>query len=232
MTALRRELGVPQPWAAARSAVVRESVREASLYENLSGMTSEKSTTEPMAVRVRPSSMPAPLDGVDKVIDEWHAERADIDVTSMGIVSRIWRIARHLERKRERDLAEWDTDRGTVDILSMLRRSGAPYRRTAGDLTRHSLITSGGVSQRLEKLERADLVTRHVDTKDRRRVEVELTEKGTELIDSVFGDVMDRDASALADALSPTDQELLVILLRKLLLAFETPVPEQEQKSL
>ncbi|MFI5436384.1 MarR family winged helix-turn-helix transcriptional regulator [Rhodococcus baikonurensis] len=169
----------------------------------------------------RPPAFRQSRDGVDKVIDEWHAERADIDVTSMGIVSRIWRIARHLERQREKNLAEWSTDRGTVDILSMLRRSGPPYRRTAGDLTKHSLITSGGVSQRLEKLERGELITRHVDVNDRRRVEVQLTAKGTALIDSVFGDVMDRDTATLAHALSPTDREMLVILLRKLLLSLE-----------
>ena len=186
--------------------------------ENLTGMT----TTNPVDRNDQaPSRTLSPHDGVDKVIEEWHEERPDIDVGSMGIVSRIWRIARHLEKKRERDLAEWNTDRGTVDILSMLRRSGEPYRRTAGDLTRHSLITSGGVSQRLEKLERGGLITRQVDTVDRRRVEVQLTDKGISLIDSVFGDVMDRDAATLHEALSPTEREMFVILLRKLLLSLE-----------
>lgn len=186
--------------------------------ENLTDMT----TTNPVDSNDQaPSRTLSPHDGVDKVIEEWHEERPDIDVGSMGIVSRIWRIARHLEKKRERDLAEWNTDRGTVDILSMLRRSGEPYRRTAGDLTRHSLITSGGVSQRLEKLERGGLITRQVDTVDRRRVEVQLTDKGIKLIDSVFGDVMDRDAATLHEALSPTEREMFVILLRKLLLSLE-----------
>lgn len=160
-------------------------------------------------------------DGIDKVIEQWNAERPDIDVSSMGVISRIWRIARHLEKQREKNLAEWGTDRGTVDILSMLRRSGPPYRRTAGDLTQHSLITSGGVSQRLEKLERAELITRHVDTGDRRRVEVQLTDKGIELIDSVFGDVMERDSEKLADALNRDECQMLVILLRKLLTSLE-----------
>lgn len=169
----------------------------------------------------------APDDGVDKVIEEWHEERPDIDVSSMGIISRIWRIARRLEKKRERDLAEWNTDRGTVDILSMLRRSGEPYRRTAGDLTKHSLITAGGVSQRLEKLERGGLITRHVDTGDRRRVEVQLTDKGIALIDGVFGDVMERDTANLDEALSPAEREMLMILLRKLLLSLE---PDDQHK--
>ncbi|KQY55702.1 hypothetical protein ASD11_14410 [Aeromicrobium sp. Root495] len=160
-------------------------------------------------------------DGVDRVIANWQRERPDFDVSSIGIVTRVWRIARHLERQRNDYLAEWEADRGTVDILGMLRRSGPPFRRSAGDLTRHSLITSGGVSQRLEKLERAGLVTRHVDVNDRRRVEVQLTDDGIKLIDSVFGDVMVRDATTLADALDDHEQEALQRLLRKLLLSFE-----------
>lgn len=160
-------------------------------------------------------------DGVDRVIANWLRERPDIDVGSMGIVSRIWRVSRHLERRRNGYLSEWDADRGTVDILSMLRRSGKPFRRSAGDLTRHSLITSGGVSQRLEKLERAGLVTRHVDTADRRRVDVQLTEEGIKLLDAVFVDIMRRDSETLAFALKAEEQEELQRLLRKLLLSFE-----------
>lgn len=160
-------------------------------------------------------------DGVDRVIAQWRRERPDIDLDSVGIVSRVYRIARHLEKRRNQYLAEWEADRGTVDILGMLRRSGEPYRRTAGDLTKHSLITSGGVSQRLEKLERAGLITRHVDTADRRRVEVQLTDQGVDLIDAVFGDVTRRDAATLDDVLDDHEQEALTRLLRKLLTSFE-----------
>ena len=118
------------------------------------------------------------VDGVDQVARDWRRERPDIDVSSIGIVTRIWRIARHLENQRREQLAGLGTDRGTMDVLAMLRRSGPPFRRSAGELTRSALITSGGVSQRLEKLERAGLITRHVDTSDRRRVDVELTASG------------------------------------------------------
>jgi DNA-binding MarR family transcriptional regulator len=160
-------------------------------------------------------------DGVDRIEADWNRERPDIDVSSVGIVTRVWRIGRYLERRRNDVLLQWDTDRGTIDILGMLRRAGAPYRRTAGDLSRHSLITSGGVSQRLEKLERAGLVTRHVDTADRRRVEVELTAAGAELIDSVLSASMSEDSSVLAEALSLPEQETLRHLLRKLLVLLE-----------
>lgn len=160
-------------------------------------------------------------DAIDRVLSDWQRERPDIDVSSMGITSRIWRVGRHLEQRRKAQLAEFGSDRGTIDVLGMLRRSGPPYRRSAGELTRSALITSGGVSQRLDKLERAGLVTRHVDTADRRRVDVELTPAGVELVDSVLADLMDREAKALSEALTVPEQERLLQLLRKLLLALE-----------
>ncbi|WP_218616025.1 MarR family winged helix-turn-helix transcriptional regulator [Pseudonocardia abyssalis] len=160
-------------------------------------------------------------DAVDRVERDWQRERPDTDVTSMGVVSRIWRIGRHLEQQRKAQLAAFGSDRGTVDVLGMLRRSGPPFRRSAGELTRSALITSGGVSQRLDKLERAGLVTRHVDLVDRRRVDVELTPAGIELVDSLLDDLMVHDAKVLSDALTAPEQERLAQLLRKFLLALE-----------
>jgi DNA-binding MarR family transcriptional regulator len=162
-----------------------------------------------------------PHDDVDRVERDWQRERPDIDVRSIGIVSRIWRVGRHLERHRKAQLDAFGSDRGTVDVLAMLRRAGPPYRRTAGELTRSALITSGGVSQRLDKLEKAGLVTRHVDVADRRRVDVELTPAGVELIDSVLADLMEHDAKVLSTALTGPEQDDLRHLLRKLLLALE-----------
>lgn len=164
-------------------------------------------------------------DDVDRVESDWRRERPDIDVGSIGIVSRIWRVGRHLEQQRKAQLDEVGTDRGTLDVLAMLRRSGPPYRRTAGELTRNALITSGGVSQRLDKLERAGLVTRHVDTSDRRRVDVELTAAGVHLVDSVLADLMDHDSRVLSTALTVPEQDRLRQLLRKLLLTLEPPSP-------
>lgn len=165
-------------------------------------------------------------DDVDRVERDWRRERPDIDVGSIGIVSRIWRVGRHLEQQRAAQLAEFGSDRGTIDVLAMLRRSGPPFRRSAGELTRSALITSGGVSQRLDKLERAGLVTRHVDLTDRRRVDVQLTPAGVELVDSVLADLMDHDSRVLSDALTVAEQDRLRQLLRKLLLTLEPADPE------
>ena len=162
-------------------------------------------------------------DDIDRVERDWQRERPDIDVSSIGIVSRIWRVGRHLEQQRKAQLDGFGSDRGTIDVLAMLRRAGPPYRRSAGELTRSSLITSGGVSQRLDKLEKAGLVTRHVDVDDRRRVDVELTAAGVELIDSMLADLMEHDSALLTSALTPPEQDRLRQLLRKLLLGLEPP---------
>jgi DNA-binding MarR family transcriptional regulator len=113
----------------------------------------------------------------------------------------------------------------TLDVLAMLRRSGPPFRLTAGELTHHSLISSGGVSQRLEKLERVGLVTRHIHTEDRRRIDVQLTPAGVELIDSILADLMAHEA-ALLDILAPWEQEDLRRVLKRLLARFEPLSPD------
>lgn len=175
-----------------------------------------------LRARPRPVEV-AEHDDIDRVERDWQRECPDIDVGSIGVVSRIWRVGRHLEQLRKAQLGGFGSDRGTVDVLAMLRRAGPPYRRSAGELTRSSLITSGGVSQRLDKLEKAGLVTRHVDVDDRRRVEVELTAAGVELIDSMLADLMEHDSALLASALTPPEQDRLRQLLRKLLLRLEPP---------
>jgi DNA-binding MarR family transcriptional regulator len=171
----------------------------------------------------RRTAEPAPGDdGIDRVVQAWRRERPDIDVSSIGIISRIWRVSRHLERERKDRLAELGTDRVTLDVLAMLRRSGPPYRRTAGELTHASLITSGGVSQRLDKLERAGMVTRHIHPDDRRRIDVELTPVGVQLVDSVLADLMEHE-SKLLDELSDAEQDDLRRTLKRLLARFEHP---------
>jgi len=167
---------------------------------------------------------PVADDGIDQVEQAWRRERPDIDVSSVGIVSRIWRVSRYLERARKERLAELGTDRVALDVLAMLRRSGPPYRRTAGELTHASLITPGGVTQRLQKLERAGLVTRHTHPGDRRRVEVELTPVGMQLVDSVLADLMEHE-SRLLDELTTAERDDLRRTLKRLLARFEQPDP-------
>lgn len=182
--------------------------------------------SRPAAAQASVSELP-PHDGVDRVEQDWARERPDMDISSIGIVTRIWRISRYLEQERVQRLAELGTDRVTLDVLAMLRRRGRPYRMTAGQLTKAALITSGGISGRLDKLERAGLVTRSFHKKDRRRVDVELTDSGVELVDSVVSDLMDHESALLA-GLSDRDHADLQRLLKMLLAQFEHPDHDSE----
>ena len=169
---------------------------------------------------MRPPYDPDVPDRVDRVEAGWRRERPDIDVSSVGIVTRIWRIERHLDRQRKDRLEALGTDRVALDVLAMLRRAGPPYRRTAGELQQSALITSGGMSQRLERLEAAGLISRHMHPTDRRKVEVALTATGMALVDEVTGDLMANE-SKLLDVLDPAEQTQLRALLKKLLSTFE-----------
>lgn len=163
---------------------------------------------------------PGVPDRVDRVEAGWRRERPDIDVSSVGIVTRIWRIGRHLDQHRKEQLDAFGTDRVALDVLAMLRRAGPPYRRTAGELQQTALITSGGMSQRLERLEAAGLISRHMHPSDRRKVDVELTPAGMALVDEVCGALMANE-SKLLDGLDATEQAQLRALLKKLLSTFE-----------
>jgi len=161
---------------------------------------------------------PGVPDHVDRVAAAWRRERPDIDVSS--VVTRIWRIGRHLDRHRKERLEALGTDRVALDVLATLRRAGPPYRRTAGELQQSALITSGGMSQRLERLEAAGLISRHLHPTDRRKVDVALTATGMALVDEVTGELLANE-SQLLDVLDEAEQALLRALLKKLLSTFE-----------
>ena len=169
---------------------------------------------------MRPPYDPDVPDHVDRVEAGWRRERPDIDVSSVGIVTRIWRIGRHLDRHRKDRLEALGTDRVALDVLAMLRRAGPPYRRTAGELQQSALITSGGMSQRLERLEAVGLISRHMHPTDRRKVEVALTATGMALVDEVTGELLANE-SQLLDVLDGAEQAQLRALLKKLLSTFE-----------
>jgi DNA-binding MarR family transcriptional regulator len=191
--------------------------------------TVDRASTKEEVVAPRARSRKASIDfddGIDRVEKAWRRERPDLDVSSVGIVSRIWRVARHLENERKARLAELGTDRVTLDVLAMLRRAGEPYRRTAGELTHSSLITPGGVSQRLDKLEKAGLIVREIHPGDRRRIDVQLTDEGMKLIDDVLADLMEHESSLL-EVLGEADQDELRRILKLFLAQFESPGTER-----
>jgi DNA-binding MarR family transcriptional regulator len=159
-------------------------------------------------------------DGVDAIDDAWRRERPDIDSSSIGIITRIWRLARFLDRARGEALAKLGTDATTLDALATLRRAGRPYRLTAGEMQRRSLVTAGAVTQRLDKLEHAGLVRREGDQRDGRVVQVVLTASGRRLVDRIFVELM-RQEQALLAPFTHRERETLVALLRRWLSWFE-----------
>ncbi len=155
-------------------------------------------------------------DDVDSIQRGWEQERPDLEVDSIAIITRIWRIARRLEQHRQRLLAELDTDASTLDLLATLRRSGSPYQLTPNEIAARTLLTSGGVSQRLAKAEDAGLITREVSPADRRSVVVSMTPAGLSLIDHIVTELFASEQQVV-DRLASTDRKQLADLLRTFL---------------
>lgn len=155
-------------------------------------------------------------DHVDRVLEQWRAERPDLDAAPMGVVGRISRAARSLEREIRRVFDPHGLQLGEFDILATLRRSGAPYRLTAGGLVATSMVTSGAITNRVDRLEAKGLVTRETDPANRRSVLITLTDRGRSLVDEVVADHLDNERRLLAP-LTEEEQDQLAGLLRKLL---------------
>lgn len=164
-------------------------------------------------------------DRVDRVLAQWRIERPDIDPTPMGIVGRISRAARILERALQGLFARFDLQPGEFDILATLRRSGRPYQLSAGALATSSMVTAGAITNRIDRLVAKDLVTRDLDPANRRAVIIALTTKGRGLIDKAVVAHLDNEQRLLAH-LSAEDQERLATLLRDLLIALDDTPPD------
>jgi len=156
-------------------------------------------------------------DHVDRLLAQWRTERPDLDATPMGVVGRISRAARILERGLQECFGTYDLQPGEFDILATLRRAGAPYRLTAGDLATSSMRTSGAITHRIDRLVAKELVTREVDPENRRVVLITLTRKGSRLVDEAVVDHLENEVTLL-QPLSAKEQAQLALLLRKLLI--------------
>jgi DNA-binding MarR family transcriptional regulator len=157
-------------------------------------------------------------DQVGEIVAAWHRERPDDDVSSILVVTPIWRLAAALQRSRAATLSEFGLDQSRLDVLGTLRRAGAPYRLTAGELTRRCRVTPGATSQRVQRLERDGYVERVRDAHDRRTVYVGLTPSGSAKLDEVFAAVMAADEQVLAP-LSSRDRSSLARILGDWLVA-------------
>ncbi|MFI0776407.1 MarR family winged helix-turn-helix transcriptional regulator [Streptomyces sp. NPDC021212] len=152
----------------------------------------------------------------DAIAGAWSRERPQAPVDSIGVVTRIWQLAKRFGEGRGRVLAEAGIDPPTLDLLSVLRRSGPPYTMSTRDLATHSLVTAGAISQRVARAERENLVVRRPAPGRSRAVLVELTPTGHQLVERTVDQVLAREAQLL-EPLSPDRREKLAELLRELL---------------
>jgi DNA-binding MarR family transcriptional regulator len=157
-----------------------------------------------------------PRDAVDALVGQWAEERPDLDIEVMAIVGRLLRVAQLIERRLEAFAAAHGLDRGQGDVLLTLRRSGAPFRLSPTALAGALLVTSGTMTNRLDRLEARGLVRRRPNPEDRRGLAIELTEKGRRLVDELVGAHVEHERELIAP-LTARDREQLVRITRKLL---------------
>ena len=164
--------------------------------------------------------MSTPSDEVDRIVAAWRRERPDLDVAPLEVLSRVSRLARHLDRARSAAFTEHDLESWEFDVLSALRRAGSPYELSPGQLVTQTLVTSGTMTNRVDRLTARGLVQRLPDPHDRRGVIVRLTENGRRTVDDAFAGLLDRERDLLA-GLSAADRTRLSALLRSLVTPFD-----------
>lgn len=154
-------------------------------------------------------------DVVDQIVAQWERERPDLDPSPMAIFGRVARIFALQRLAQSKVHRPYGLNHASFDVLANLRRSGAPHRKTATSLAESSMISTGGMTFRVDGLEADGLLRRVRDEGDRRVVHAELTPKGLELIDRAIEDHVDMLARLL-DSLSPEERDQLATLLARL----------------
>jgi DNA-binding MarR family transcriptional regulator len=164
--------------------------------------------------------VPVLRDEVDDLVAAWRAQRPDLDVEPMQVLSRISRLARHLDIARRGAFADHGLESWEFDVLSALRRQGPPFQLTPGALLRATLVTSGTMTNRVDRLAAAGLVRREPDPRDKRGVLVTLTDQGREQVDAALADLLGRERALLA-GLDNGERRHLADLMRILLAPFD-----------
>jgi DNA-binding MarR family transcriptional regulator len=165
-------------------------------------------------------------DEVDELVAAWHLQRPDLDVEPLQVLSRVSRLARHLDIARRGAFAGHGLEAWEFDVLSALRRAGPPFQLTPGALLRATLVTSGTMTNRIDRLAAAGLVRREPDPRDRRGVLVTLSEQGKTVVDAALTDLLDREQALLA-GLGEEQRVRLADLLRTLLAPFDADSRQQ-----
>lgn len=156
-------------------------------------------------------------DAVDRITSQWNAVRPDLDISPVGVIGRVSRLSRLVDRRLAENFARHGVENWMYDVLATLRRSGEPYALTAGDLVRQTMVTTGAITNRIDRLEQRGLVER-TRTDDRRKVIVRLTPQGLDLVEEVVVTHLATEREILS-SLTARQQQDLAHLLRTMLLA-------------
>jgi DNA-binding MarR family transcriptional regulator len=159
-------------------------------------------------------------DEVDRLVAAWSRERPDLDVSPLEVLSRVTRLARHLDRTRGTAFAAHDLEVWEFDVLAALRRAGRPYVLSPGQLVTLTLVTSGTMTNRIDRLAAKGLVERLPDPNDRRGVHVRLTPTGKSRVDEALADLLVHERDILG-TLTPRQRDTLAALLRTLVLPYD-----------
>jgi DNA-binding MarR family transcriptional regulator len=164
--------------------------------------------------------MPEDHDEVDRIVRAWQRERPDLNFAPLQVLSRVGRLTRHLDRARRTAFTRSKLESWEFDVLSALRRAGEPYTLSPKQLLQQTLVSSGTMTNRIDRLVESGLVERKADPGDGRGILVVMTLTGLTRVDAAITRLVDAEADMLA-ALSSADQQKLAGLLRKLSLGFD-----------
>jgi DNA-binding MarR family transcriptional regulator len=159
-------------------------------------------------------------DEVDAIMAQWRRERPDLDLAAMATFGRLGRLFAHLGRAVDETFLRYDLQRGEYDVLAALRRAGKPYTLTPSHLSETLMLSRGGMTNRLDRLEHAGLIERRANQEDRRSMFIVLTAAGVKLTDEVTTVHVANEAALLA-GLTARERQTLDSLARKMLTLFE-----------
>ena len=157
----------------------------------------------------------AQQDEVDRIVDAWQRERPDLDFAPLHVLSRVARLSKHLDRARRAAFTASALESWEFDVLSALRRAGSPYRLSPKALLQQTLVSSGTMTNRIDRLVERGLVERRTDPHDGRGILVSMTDAGCDTVDAAIERLVAAETDLLAD-LGDDEREHLARLLRAL----------------
>ena len=159
-------------------------------------------------------------DEVDRIVEAWERERPDLNFAPLQVLSRVARLTRHLDRERRQAFARSKLESWEFDVLAALRRTGEPYTLSPKQLLQQTLVSSGTMTNRIDRLVASGLVERRTDPRDGRGILVVMTPTGLTRVDAAITRLVDAEAELLS-SLTPGDRSRLAALLRKLSVVFD-----------